>query len=53
MRHQKVELLNLFLNKRVAQLADSGSGVEYYYFIVFGSEFNTGGVATILEISLA
>ena len=53
MGEKKVDVEHFFLNKFVAESANSGTGINRNDITTFGSNFQTGGIPTVFKIRFA
>ena len=49
----KIYVVYIFFGEFVAKSADSGAGIHRNDIIVFGSDFQTGGIAAVFQIPFA
>ena len=49
----KIDVVHIFFSELVSKSADSGTGIHRNDIIAFGTDFQTGGVAAVFQISFA
>ena len=49
----KIDIAYIFFSEFVSKSADSGTGIHRNDIIVFGTDFQTGGIAAVFQIGFA
>ena len=53
MGENKIDVVCVFWGEFVTEPADSGAGIQRNDIIVFGADFQTGGIAAVFQIRFA